>query len=147
MGVETATILMATVAAGAAVGKGVAQTAAASQKQEALMLESKEKQLESQQKMLSTYSLVEKTIDAQNAAISVRGVTANSPSFQAIERHTFDVGARRLKNLELEEDITQANFRTERENVQSKLYAELFGDVEEGAKNAASIYGSMPTGG
>lgn len=145
MGLETAAIVTATIAVGAEVGKAAFQIAGASSKREALDLQAKQLQLETQQKTLQNYDLMEKTLDAQAAHMTTTGLAFSSPSYNAIERNTINIGAKRQKNIDIEGEVSQQNIKTEKENVNNTLYAELFGDVAQVAGSAFSVASKMPT--
>ena len=85
------------------------QTKGAEREEEALNLEGKEKTIEMQQKQLSNYDVMEKTLDTQTAQAAARGFTLSSPSFNAIQRNTMNVAAKESKNIDLEEDINKSN--------------------------------------
>ncbi len=148
MGIETA-ILVA--AAATAVESGF-QVAAASEKERSLQLQQQQSALQTQQRTLSNLDVMEKTLQAQIAHNTVSGTSASSPSFNAIQRNTLNIGARQAKNIETEGSIANANIEAEKENVRNTLYAQLFGNVANVAfsaasvkKSAASVKKSAPT--
>ncbi len=145
MGLETAAIVMATVAVGAEVGKGVFQTVAASEKDKALELQAKQLTLQTQQKTLQNYDIMEKVLDAQAAHMTTTGAAFSSPSYNAIQRNTLNIGAKKARNTEIEGDLLQENIKTEKRNVRNTLYAQLFGDTAEAAFSVAKVAASMPT--
>ena len=122
-------------------GKAYFQNEAANEQIEGLNLKSDFQILQSQQKRLSTYSLLEKTLAQQKAEVSTRGVSFGSPSFNAIQRETTNIGQRELGNQEIEQEFMHRNIQIEKSNVRKSLYASLFGDVADlaitGAKLAA----------
>lgn len=136
---------IAVIAGAAEGGKAFFQTEAASAKEDALALQAKQQQLQYQQKKIANLDLLENITQQQIAQATVRGYTLDSPSFNAIQRDTFNVAARRSRNLDVEESILDRNNAIERANVKRTLYAQLFGDVMEVGKMAASVYGKMPT--
>ncbi len=145
MGIETAVIVMAAVSAGATVGKGVMEYKAEQANLKALDLQAKETQVQYQQKNLSNLDTMEKVLDAQAAALTTRGVSFSSPSFNAIERATLNIGAKEKKNLEIEESLYDENIRIEKTNARNSLYASLFGDAAQLTSNLASIGSKVPT--
>ena len=145
MGVETVMIVMAAVSAGATVGKMGMEYEAAQEREKALDLQAKESELQYQQKTLSNLDTMEKVLGEQVAAMTTRGVAFSSPSFNAIQRGTFNIGAKRQKNIEIERSLTEANIDVERENVTNTLYAQLFGDTAQLAMNVASVAAKMPS--
>lgn len=144
MGLETAAIVMAAVAGGAAIGKAGFEMKAADQKNEALDLQAKEQKLQYQQKTLGNLDVMEKVLDAQTAAMTTRGVAFSSPSFNAIQRATLNIGAKKQQNLESEQSLAEANIEAEKANVKNTLFAQLFGDASELAMSAAGIYAKAP---
>lgn len=140
MGIEVAIA----VAAAAEGGKMLMESNAASAQENALTMQSKEQQVVYQQKTLQNLDAVEKVIDAQAAQMTIRGTSFSSPSFNAIQRDTLNVGAKQQRNLDTEEDLIQSNIDTEKDNVRNKLYASLFGDVASFAMSAANVSGNMP---
>lgn len=139
MGIETAIFVAATVAASAA------EVSAASEKTRALNLQQQQLALQTKQKTLSNYDVMEKTLESQIAHQTVSGTALSSPSFNAIERNTLNIGARAGKNIETEGDIAQSNIESEKANVRDTLFAQLFGNVANTAFSAAAIKKSTPT--
>ncbi len=142
MGIETALVAMAVVSAA---GQAGAQTEAAAQKNRSLDLEATQQTLQYQQKTLSNYDVLQKVIDAQDAAQTVRGTAFSSPSFNAIQRSTENIGAKNQANTDVEEDISQANIASEKQNVKTSLIGQLFGDVGSGATQGFDFMSKMPT--
>ncbi|MBX4189684.1 hypothetical protein KW791_00080 [Candidatus Parcubacteria bacterium] len=147
MGIEVAAVVLAGVAAASKAGQMVAETQAAKQKEDALDLQSRQQTLVYQQKTLSNYDVMEKVLDAQTAAMTTRGVGFESPSFNAIQRATYNVGAKKQRNLDIEEDLGQANIDLEKDNVKKTLHAQLFGDASSLAISALAFGRNMPTQG
>lgn len=144
MGLETAAIVMAAVATGATVGKMGFEYQAAQQREKALDLEAKQTTIQYQQKTLQNLDVMEKVLDAQTAAMTTRGVAFSSPSFNAIQRATLNIGAKQQQNTEIEKDISMANNDLEKANVKSALYAQLFGDTASLAMEGANMYMKAP---
>ncbi len=141
MGLEVALVSIAGIATAA---KMTTEAAAASEKEKALALQAKEQQLAFQQKSLTNYDLVQKTLDAQEAAMTVRGVGLDSPSFNAIQRQTINIGAKEAANTKIEKSIAESNLETEKANVKNSLFASIFGDVADTSLAAASLYTKSP---
>ncbi len=155
MGIESAALVAAatwatsaagatTIAAIAAVGASAAEIAAASEKTRALELQQKQSAIQTQQKTLANYDIMEKTIAAQIAHQSQTGTAFSSPSFNAIQRNTVNIGARTQANTELEGDIAKSNIESEKSNVRNTLFAQLFGNASNVAFSAAAINKSAP---
>ena len=145
MGLETAAIVMATVAVGAEIGKAGFEIKAAHQKEEELNLQAKQMQLQTQQKTLANYDVMEKVLDAQAARMTISGAAFSSPSYNAIQRNTLNIGAKKQRNTELEGELEQENISAEKTNVRNTLYAQLFGDTAQAAMSVASVYAKAPT--
>jgi hypothetical protein len=147
MGLEVAAVVLAGVAVASKAGQMEMEYQASKQKEAALDLQAKQQTLAYQQKTLSNYDVMEKVLDSQTAAMTTRGVAFSSPSFNAIQRATYNVGAKRQKNIDIEEDLAQSNIDLEKENVRNTLYAQLFGDVSSLAMSAIAFGRSAPTQG
>lgn len=113
--------------------------------QQAISEQEKEQQIQYQQKTINNYDLMQKTLDAQQAELTTRGVGAGSPSFNAIQRNTYNTGAKAQGNLNLEEDIAQQNLQTEKDTVRSKLYSDLFGDATSLATSGYGMASKAPS--
>lgn len=137
---------LAVVAAGATVAKGITQYQGAESKEAALDLQAKQNILTFQQKQLSTLDSVSKVLDRQEAQATVRGIdTSMSPSFNAIQRETLNVGAKEEQNINTESSLMERNVDIEKQNVKNTLYGQLFGDVASTATSFASLQGKMPS--
>lgn len=79
--------------------------------QAALELQGQEDTVQYQQKQLSTYDLMTKTLDSQIAAASVSGVDLSSPSLNAIQRDTINTGGKKFQQLFTENEINQTNIK------------------------------------
>jgi hypothetical protein len=145
MGLETAAIVMGAVAVGATVGKAGFEIAGANERERALDLEAKQIALQTQQKTLNNYDVMEKVLAAQEAHMTVTGTAFSSPSYNAIQRNTFNIGAKKQRNTEIEGELAEENIKIEKQNVRNTLYAQLFGDVSNLAMSAASVYTKVPT--
>lgn len=145
MGIETGVLVMGAIAAGATVGKTIFQMNAAEQKQQALDTQAKQQQIQYQQKTLSNLDVLEKTLEAQEAAMTVTGTAFSSPSFNAIQRATFNINSKKQRNTDIENSLIEENINIEKENVRNSLYAQMFGNVASAASSAYSISQKMPS--
>lgn len=128
-------IIMIGVLGGLSIAKAGMQMLGAEAQEEALALQEKQMELQYQEKTLSNLSTLQKVLDAQIAQATVRGYSLDSPSFNAIQRETFNIGGREQKNLEMSKSLMEENFEIEKQNVRNSLYAQLFGDaLDFGAK-------------
>lgn len=141
MGLETAAFLFA----GSEVAKSVLEIKAANEKTKALELESKQMQLQTQQKTLANYDTMEKVLQSQEAHMTTTGLAFSSPSFNAIQRQTYNIGAKKQANIDIEGDIQQENIDFEKRNVRNTLFGQLFGNVAETAAGAFEIYKQSPS--
>lgn len=141
MGIEVAAMALFAVSE---VAKAGTEVKAASAKEQALGLEASEMELKNQQKTISNYDVIQKTLDAQEAQQTIKGTAFSSPSFNAIQRETLNKGATLQSNTEIEGDVEQANIAIEKQNVQSSLYAALFGDVANVSKSVFDINSKTP---
>ncbi len=144
MGLETATIVMAAIAGGAEIGKMGSEYAAAQEQEKALDMQGKEQTIEYQQKSLNNLDAVDKVLQAQEAMESTRGVAFSSPSFNAIQRATLNIGAKNQRNLDTEKSLMDENIDIEKQNVKTSLFASLFGDVANTAVSAYSLDQKLP---
>lgn len=142
MGVETALLAVAAVGE---VGKIDSQMNAAKARRQALETEAKQMRLQTLQKTIANYDQVQKVLDAQTAAASVRGFAMSSPSFNAIQRNTVNIGSKYFKKIKTEGDIALSNIEIEKQNVKRGLFAQLFGDIAEIGMGGYGISRRMPT--
>src|ERR1700727_404624 len=142
MGVETAGLVVAAVAAA---GEAYSQTQAAGLKQKSLDLQAKQSELQTQQKTLENFSVMQKVLDAQEAHMTVTGTAFSSPSFNAIQRNTLNIGNRKGRNTAIEGELEVYNNEIEKAAVQQSLYAQLFGDAAQATGSIAAIYNKMPS--
>jgi len=145
MGIETAALVLAGVAVAAETGKAVFEYNAAQEHEKALDLQGKQLELQTQQKTLNNYAVMEKVIDAQTAHMTTTGTAFSSPSFNAIQRETLNIGAKNRKNIDIEGELGGENIEIEKRNVRNTLYAQLFGDAASAASSAASVYAKLPS--
>lgn len=145
MGIEVALVAMATVAVAAKEGQMYQEYQGYKSKEHALDTEGKQLKIQSQQKTLANYAAMEKVIDAQTAHMTTTGAAFSSPSFNAIERNTLNIGAKKGANIELEDELAQENIKMEKKNVRNTLYAQLFGDTASIATSVAGVYNASPS--
>ena len=128
-------------------GSSYFEVQAAEEKQKALALQGKELELQTAQKTLANYDVMQKTLEAQIAHQTITGTAFSSPSFNAIERNTLNTGAKNQANVEIEGDISKANNLFESQNVNNTLWAQLFGNATQAASTGYKLYNEMPTAG
>ena len=143
MGVE-ASIALAAISAGATIGKMSAEKEAAQADLSAINQQAKLQTVQYQQKQLQNLDVTEKILSRQAAQMSTRGVSFDSPSFNAIQRDTINSGAKQSRNDRLAESIGEDAFETEKKNVKRNLHAQLFGDVAEFSFNTATMVNNLP---
>lgn len=133
------------ISATSSVLKMSAQMQAAQQQQEALEMQQKQRDLRYSQERLNVYDQVSKTLKHQTAQATVKGLAASSPSFNAIQRQTMNIGSTKFQNLETEKEMSEYNTRMEQENVKNTLWAQMFGDVGGMAMSFAQLKGYAET--
>lgn len=143
MGWETALVVMAVTAEGA---KAFSQTKAASSQGKALDLQSKQSALKYNQEQINNLDILEKTLQAQEAEATTRGVSLASQSFAAIQADTLAKGGKQSENLEMEESLYQRGLGIEKKNIKKTLFANLFGDVAAVGFDFARYRASVPKG-
>ena len=136
--------VMVVAAIASEIGKGVAETSAARSEEQALKLRQEESTIQSQQKQLDNYDLMQKTLDAQTAKAAASGYALSSPSFNAMQRDTFNTGVKENKNLELEAAFEKENIDIEKDNVRKSLHAKLFGDAVSIGEGLANFFENKP---
>lgn len=141
MGIEVALLTMSAIATA---GEAGAQITAAGERKNALDVQAKEMQIQTQQKSLQNLDIMERTIAAQTAHMTTTGTAMNSPSFNAIQRNTLNIGAKKEANNELEGNLEQQNVDIEKQNVNETLWSQLFGDIGQTASSAFSIASKAP---
>lgn len=145
MGLETAGFVLAAVATGATIGKMGAEKEAEQANLSAINTQSKLLALQYQQKNMQNLEMTDKLLSKQAAQMAARGVAFDSPSFNAIQRETLNVGSRKEANLNAEESLGQQSLNNERKNVKATLHAQLFGDAANLAFNAVDLWTKFPT--
>ncbi len=147
MGLETAGFAMAAVAAGATIGKMSAEKEAEQANLSAINQQSKLLTLQYQQKTMQNLEITDKLLSKQAAQMAARGVAFDSPSFNAIQRETLNVGSRKESNLNTEKSLSDQALDIERKNVKTTLHAQLFGDTANVAFGALGVIDKWPTSG
>jgi hypothetical protein len=147
MGLETAGFALAAISVGATVGKMSAEKEAEEANLSALNQQSQLSALQYQQKTLANLELTDKMLSRQAAQMATRGVAFDSPSFNAIQRETINIGARKEANQKTEESLAQQGISIEKQNVKNTLHAQLFGDASNLALNLVSFGEKVPTRG
>lgn len=132
------------VAGVATIGKMAMESRAASAQDSALDLQAKQNEIQYNQKTLSNIDTMQKIMAAQEAALSTRGVAFSSPSFNALQRETFNTSGREQAVLDTQEAIAQSNVDIEKKMVKDRLRASLFGDVASFGTSMASYGMSTP---
>lgn len=145
MGLEEGALALAAIAAGATVAKMSAEKEAEQANLSALNQQSKLTALQYQQKTMQNLEITDKMLSRQAAQMAVRGVAFSSPSYNAIQRETLNVGSRKQTNLDTEESLHQQAIEIEKRNVKSTLHAQLFGDAATLAFNAVGFAEKYPT--
>lgn len=144
MGIETSFVLAA-IAAGATIAKGAAEAEAAAAQSHAIDQQAALSAVQYQEKTLQNLDTIDKMLSKQAAQLSTRGVAFSSPSFNAIQRETLNIGSRQLRNADTEQSLAQQSFRLEKENVSNTLHAQLFGDAANFAFGATAFANKLPT--
>lgn len=120
------------------------QSVSANEQEAAIKQQRKQVMLQYQQKSLSNLDTLQKVLDSQIAQATTRGISLDSPSLEAIQRNTLNVGARRQRNLDLEKSLVDQNLSIETANVRRTLYTQLFGDIEQGLSMGYESYVNLP---
>jgi hypothetical protein len=129
----------------ARVGESVMEMSAADQKLASLNMAKDESIVKHQQKTLANFDTTQKILDSQIASATTRGVGLGSSSLEAIQRHTFNIGAKKQQNLDTEQDLIQENIAAEKSNVRDTLFSELFGNAASTASDFSSVKSKMPS--
>lgn len=136
---------LAAIAVGATVGKAYEEKQAEQADLSAINQQSKLLALQYQEKNLHNLDMTEKILQRQAAQFSTRGVSYNSPSFNAIQRETINIGARNEGKLNAEESLANQGLDIERKNVRNTLHAQLFGDATNLAFGGIDFLKALPT--
>ncbi|MEN9450040.1 MAG: hypothetical protein RJA83_654 [Pseudomonadota bacterium] len=118
-------------------GVAIAQFAEAESKKEALNLQSKQNEIQYNQKRLQTLNILDNVIQHQQAQTTVRGTSFNSASFNAIQRNTENIASEELSNQNMQKSLFDRNIQVEKNKVNQTLFAQLFGDAMTAAEMAA----------
>ena len=129
---------------GATVAAAGEQAEATSRQEKALDEQSKNTQLQYLQKSNSRLSQLTTILGQQEAIETTKGVSLGSASFNAIQRQTFNISQKRQTNLNLEEKANQAAIASKKQNLESSLFASLFGDVAGAASAGSAIKSNTP---
>ncbi len=121
-----------------------AQQESADLQMAALDLQKQQFTIVQQQKLLGAYDMVKKITDENAAKMTVRGVSFDSPSYEAIAANTFKTLSREVQNENLEQAFVDRNIQLQKQNIKSKLYTDLFGDVESFASNILNVAKNFP---
>lgn len=117
------------------------QMSAAAHQRKAIEMQQKEKHLQLDQQRLSLYGNIEKTLATQSAQATVKGISAASPSVNAIQRETLSIGSENFQNIKTQKELVDYNADIQKQNVDDKLTASLVGDVASGVKSFAQLKG------
>lgn len=137
-------LILAAVSAGATVGKLSAEKQAEKANLSAINQQSKLLALQYQEKNIHNLEMTQKILERQAAQLSTRGVAFDSPSFNAIQRETLNIGARNASKLQTEESLYKTGLDIERKNVRQTLHSQLFGDTASFAFNSIDLYEKYP---
>lgn len=121
------------------IGQAFSQNEAANEQLRQIKLQNDQATIQLQQRSLANYSNTNKILSSQLVNESASGLSLSSPSFNAIERNTANVGARNQRNINIEKSLTEEGYDFERNQVKQKLQASYFGDITDAAKNIAMI--------
>lgn len=144
MGLETAALVVSAVAVAA---ESAYEIKAANMKKHALDLQAKSMKVETQQKTLKNYDVMEKMLQAQEVHQAMTGTAFSSPSFNAIQLDTLNEGSKRQSNIDIEGSILQANNRMEKQAVGTTLFAQLFGNAASASSTAFTAARNAPSKG
>lgn len=117
---------------------------AADAAKKSLALQHNEKTLELEQERQQTIGKIRDVTAAQEAQATVRGFDFSSPSFNAIQRDTYNKGGTDLKNLTTQGSIMDASYKIEKQNINKTMWAKLFGQAASGGTSIAILQGLKP---
>ena len=132
-------VAAAAVGAVSGVASAFGAVAAEEQTEQAITLQAKQKQLQLTQQKLTAYDQIQKTLNRQTAQATVRGVSMDSPSFNAIQRATYNLGSEELTNINTEMDFVKYNEKASKENAKNQMYAQIFGGLGQTAMSFAAF--------
>lgn len=124
-----AAIALGAITLASTVESDVAATHAAHAQEQQIDLQSNQQIIQNQQQKMQNYDRMIKTLDTQQVQAVGKGVSEASPTFGAIQRATYNTGAKENKNLETEQSLIEASAKAEKQSVQQKLQAQLFSSV------------------
>lgn len=138
-------VASAAIGAVSGVASAFGAVTAEEQMEQAITLQAKQKELQLTQQKLTAYDQIQKTLNRQVAQATVRGVALDSPSFNAIQRATYNLGSEQLANINTEMDFVDYNEKASKANAKNAMYANIFGGVGQSAMSFAMLKSSMPT--
>ncbi len=134
-------IALAAIGTVAQMGETVSAADAAKQ---SLTMQHNQKTLAIEQDRQQTIGKIRDVTAAQEAQATVRGFDFSSPSFNAIQRDTYNKGGTDLKNLTTQGSIMDASYKIEKENINKTMWAKLFGQAASGGSSIAMLQGLKP---
>lgn len=124
----------------AAAGKTVTDIAAAQEQKNALNAQRQEEHLQYLQKSNDNYAQVQSILSKQINEASGRGIALSSPSFNAIQRDTFNTFSKEQSNLDTEMSFIDRNIASEKRNVNLAMISNIFGNVASAASMDFDIF-------
>lgn len=120
------------------------QNYGAQQKQNALKLQQSQIDLQYEQKLSNIQETIRDTLDHQLVVAASRGIGLNNPTFQSFQIDTLRKGRNYINNLNIEKNLSDYNSNVILDNINTSLYANLFGNAEKlttGLYNTYNQYG------
>lgn len=114
------------------------------QKQNALKLQQSQIDLQYEQKLSNIQETIRDTLDHQLVVAASRGIGLNNPTFQSFQIDTLRKGRNYINNLNIEKNLSDYNSNVILDNINTSLYANLFGNAEKlttGLYNTYNQYG------
>lgn len=125
-------------------GSSYFQNYGAQQKQNALKLQQSQIDLQYEQKLSNIQETIRDTLDHQLIVAASRGIGLNNPTFQSFQIDTLRKGRKYINNLNIEKNLSDYNSNVILDNINTSLYANLFGNAEKlttGLYNTYNQYG------
>lgn len=125
-------------------GSSYFQNYGAQQKQNALKLQQSQIDLQYEQKLSNIQETIRDTLDHQLVVAASRGIGLNNPTFQSFQIDTLRKGRNYINNLNIEKNLSDYNSNVILDNINTSLYANLFGNAEKlttGLYNTYNQYG------
>lgn len=125
-------------------GSSYFQNYGAQQKQNALKLQQSQIDLQYEQKLSNIQETIRDTLDHQLVVAASRGIGLNNPTFQSFQIDTLRKGRNYINNLNIEKNLSDYNSNVILDNINTSLYANLFGNTEKlttGLYNTYNQYG------